>query len=212
MKTRLLLTLAPAFVLAVLFGCSSAPPRQYFSIAYTLVDVPVEATPRYKAVLRVVEPEIRLAYDRPQIVYRFDPFRFKYYNYMFWVAKPQQMLAELVHRHIHHANLFQETSLVYQRQVPDYELHGEIEAIEEYDSGDTWYAHLALSFRLVRFRDRTVVWSYRFDRKKEVFNKEPVYVVRGMSELMDEEMNRILEGVRKAMDGELGVGGVKTGD
>jgi ABC-type uncharacterized transport system auxiliary subunit len=185
-----------------LVSCSAAPTRQYYAIAYTLVDVPVEPRAKYAAVLKVVEPEIRLAYDRPQIVYRYDPYRFKYYNYKYWVAKPQQMVAELVHRHIQHANLFRETSLVYQRQVPDYELHGEIEAIEEYDSGDKWYAHLALSFRLVRFNDRKVVWTYRFDRKKEVFNKAPVYVVRGMSEMMDEEMKSILAGIEAAMDGQ----------
>jgi ABC-type uncharacterized transport system auxiliary subunit len=192
-----------ALLLLILAGCSSAPERQYFGIAYSLSDVAAETTPRYAATLRVVEPEIRLAYDRPQIVYRFDPFRFKYYNYKFWVAKPQQMLAEVVHRHILAANLFRETNLVYQRQVPDYELQGEIEAIEEYDSGDKWYAHLALSMRLVRFSDRHVVWSYHFDRKKEVFNKEPVYVVRGMSELMEEEMAKVLAGIREAMDREM---------
>lgn len=187
----------------LLLSCSSAPERQYFGIAYSLSDVAPETTALFPVTLRVVEPEIRLAYDRPQIVYRFDPFRFKYYNYKFWVAKPQQMIGELIHRHVQFANLFKETSLVYQRTVPDYELQGEIEAIEEYDSGDTWYAHLAMSLRLVRFSDRTIVWSYRFDRKKEVFNKEPVYVVRGMSELMEEEMATVLKGIRDAMNEEM---------
>lgn len=193
----------PALMVVALAACSSTPERQYFGIAYSLADVVPEKSPRYPATLRVVEPEIRLAYDRAQIVYRYDPFRFKYYNFEFWVAKPQQMLCEVIHRHLLQANLFRETSLVYQRQVPDYELQGEIEAIEEYDSGDQWYAHLALALRLVRFSDRTVVWAYHFDRKKEVFNKEPVYVVRGMSELMEEEMAKVLEGIRQAMDAEV---------
>ena len=191
-----------AVQLLLVSACGSTPDRQYFGVAYTLVDVEAYKAPKFPYTLRILAPEIRLAYDRAQIVYRFDPFRFKYYNYKFWVAKPQQMMAELVHRHIQHANLFKETSLVYRRGVPDYELHGEIEAIEEYDSGDKWYAHLALSFRLVRFTDRKVIWSYQFDRKKEVFNKEPVYVVRGMSELMEEEMVIILTGIAAAMSEE----------
>ncbi len=198
-------------LLLLLVACSAAPERQYFGIAYTLVDVEPYATPRYDASLRIVEPEIRLAYDRPQIVYRYDPFRFKYYNYKFWVAKPQQMVAEVIHRHLQRANLFRDTALVYQRAVPDYELMGEIEAIEEYDSGDKWYAHLAMSLRLVRFSDRTIVWSYQFDRKQEVFNKEPVYVVRGMSDLMEEEMHRILAGVQEAMDNQPKVGAEADG-
>ncbi len=198
-------------LLILVLSCSAAPERQYFGIAYTLVDIEANATPRYKATLRIVEPEIRLAYDRPQIVYRYDPYRFKYYNYKFWVAKPQQMVAEVIHRHLQKANLFLETALVYQRAVPDYELVGEIEAIEEYDSGDKWYAHLAMTMRLVRFTDRTVVWSYQFDRKQEVFNKEPVYVVRGMSDLMEEEMHQILAGIQEVMDKETAAGAGQDG-
>jgi ABC-type uncharacterized transport system auxiliary subunit len=187
----------------LLLSCSAAPERQYFGIAYTLVDVQAHKKALFDYSVRIVEPEIRLAYDRPQIVYRYDPFRFKYYNYKFWVAKPQQMVGEVLHRHFQHANLFRETSLVYQRQVPDYELVGEIEAIEEYDSGDKWYAHLAMTLRLVRFADRTIIWTYQFDRKQEVFNKEPVYVVRGMSDLMEEEMQEVLAGVQEAMAAEV---------
>lgn len=180
-------------------GCSSAPERQYFGISYTLAKEDALSKPRFPVTLRIKEPGIVLAYDRPQIVYRYDPYRFKYYNYKFWVAKPQQMLAEIVHRHLKHANLFDEVSLSFQRQVPQYELEGEIAAIEEYDSGDKWYAHLALSFRLVRFEDRQVIWTFGFDETREVFNKEPVYVVRAMSELVDEQMVLFLEGIEKAM-------------
>jgi ABC-type uncharacterized transport system auxiliary subunit len=184
-------------------GCGTAPDRQYYALSYTLVDVPKEAKARFDVNVRVVEPDVRLAYDRPQIVYRYDPFRFKYYHYRFWVAKPQQMLAELVHRHLLHTNLFRETTLVYQSQVPDYELQGEIEAIEEYDSGDVWYAHLAMSLRLVRFSDRRIVWAYRFDKKKEVPNKQPVYVVRAMSDILEEEMSIITHGMAQAMESEM---------
>jgi len=192
-----------ASLLSGVLGCGTAPDRQYYALSYTFTDVKRETTPRFDVNLRVVEPEVRLAYDRPQIVYRYDPFRFKYYHYRFWVAKPQQMLGELVHRHLLHTNLFRETTLVYQSQVPDYELLGEIEAIEEYDSGDVWYAHLAMSLRLVRFSDRRIVWAYRFDKKKEVPNKQPVYVVRAMSDILEEEMAAITEGIARTMEGEI---------
>jgi len=188
-------------------ACSSAPERQYFGISYTVSRETALTKPRFPVTLRIKEPDIVLAYDRPQIVYRYDPYRFKYYNYKFWVAKPQQMLAEIVYRHLKQANLFNEVSLVFQREVPQYELEGEIAAIEEYDSGDKWYAHLALSFRLVRFEDRQVVWTFSFDETREVFNREPVYVVRAMSELMDEQMVLFIEGVEAAMAGEPVFGG-----
>ena len=151
--------------------------------------------------MRIKAPDIGLAYERAQIVYRYDPYKFRYYHYRFWVAKPQQMIAELVFQHIKHLNLFREVSQTYQRGVPDFELEGQIYAIEEYDAGDTWYAHLAMSWRLVRFSDREVIWAGQFDRKKEVFTKQPVYVVRAISEIMEEEMVIMTMAIEEAMHG-----------
>ena len=197
MRTSLIIIL-----LALGVGCGSTPDRQYFGISYSLVDVESHEKPKFAVSLRIREPDVQLAYNRPQIVYRFDPYKFKYYNYKFWVAKPQKMVAELFYRHLKHSNLFSEVSLVYRRGVPEYELEGEIAAIEEYDSGDAWYAHLAISVRLVRFHDREVIWSFKFDEKKEVFTKEPVYVVRALSELMEEQMGIMVTGIESAMAGQ----------
>jgi ABC-type uncharacterized transport system auxiliary subunit len=190
-------------ILAGLFSCGSVPDRRYFGLSYTMVDIPKNQEEKFPVTLRIQEPEILLAYDRPQIVYRFDPYKFKYYHFRFWVAKPQQMIAEVLHRHIKHVNLFRQVSLVYQREVPDFELVGQINAIEEYDAGDTWYAHISMSLQLVRFSDRKVIWAYEFDRKKEVFTKEPVYVVRAMSEIIEEEMRKIISGIEAAMGKEI---------
>lgn len=183
----------------LLTGCPKTPARQYYGLSYSLADVPEPDEVKYKATLMIREPDILLAYDRAQIVYRYDPFRFKYYNFKYWLAKPQQMIRELIYRHVKHVNLFNEVTLVFQRQVPDYVLEGMIDAIEEYDSGDVWYSHLAMSLRLVRYEDREVIWTHKFDVQKEVFTKQPVYVVRAMSEQIEEQMEVIIQGIDEAM-------------
>jgi hypothetical protein len=91
-----------------------------------------------------------------------------------------------------HADLFEDVSSEYSERRPDYELYGTIDALEELDSGDEWYAHLAFTLRLTRFRGEKVLWSHRVDAKKQVYNKEPVYVVKALSELMEAEMDRII--------------------
>ena len=211
---RIGLTIQPLCALiciSMAASCGSSPPRQYFGMSYSFSDQVTQETPKYPFSLKIREPDIQLAYDRSQIVYRYDPYKFKYYNYKFWVAKPQTMVAELVYRHLKHTNLFNEVALDYQRDVPDYELHGGIDAIEEYDSGDTWYGHLAMNFRLVRFSDRKVVWAYRFDETKEVFTREPVYVVRALSELMDEQMAKMMPSMETAMDEEVAARKTESG-
>jgi ABC-type uncharacterized transport system auxiliary subunit len=198
-------------VALVFIGCPKTPARQYYGLSYSLSDVPAPTEAKYKATLMIREPDILLAYDRAQIVYRYDPFRFKYYNYKYWLAKPQQMIRELVYRHVKHVNLFSEVTLTFQRHAPDYVLEGMIDAIEEYDSGDVWYSHLAMSLRLVRYEDRVVIWTHKFDVQKEVFTKKPVYVVRAMSEQIEAEMGIIVKGIDAAMAKEK-LGGADGGD
>ncbi|MBM4372221.1 MAG: membrane integrity-associated transporter subunit PqiC [Deltaproteobacteria bacterium] len=194
-------TLVTALCLTALVAasCPSPPQRQYYGLAYSLADVPSREIPRYRVSLMIREPDILLAYDREQIVYRFDPFHFQYYHFRYWLAKPQQMIQELLYRHLKHVRLFGEVNLVYQRGVPDYVLESTIDAIEEYDSDDIWYSHLAMSLQLLRYRDRAVLWAHRFDVKKEVFTKQPLYVVRAMSEQIEEQMHVIVSGIEEAM-------------
>jgi len=59
---------------------------------------------------------------------------------------------------------------------------------------------LAVSFSLVRFKDDVVVWRYRFDGRRKVLVKEPRIVVRTLSELLDQEMQKVLTEARKHED------------
>jgi hypothetical protein len=49
---------------------------------------------------------------------------------------------------------------------------------------------------MTRFRGEKVIWSHRVDAKKQVYNKEPVYVVKALSELMETEMGKVLTSLR----------------
>ena len=103
-------------------------------------------------------------------------------------------MRDLVVRHLSAVYLFQEVTKEYTR-VPHYELEAEIEGIEEYDSGDVWFAHLAITFKLVEFESGKVVWVHSFDVQKKVFNKQPVYVVKSLSEIMEIEMEKMVIGL-----------------
>lgn len=187
-------------------GCGSVPKRHYYALSY-----PAEATgastapPLHPFRLRVKPFTVALPYNRVQIVYRQSPFEFNYYAFRMWSAKPQHMLRELVARHIQAERLVAEVSQEYTEELPDYELSAEVLGIEEYDSGDVWYGHLEMRFALTRFRDQTVVWTYRFDRKRKVYEKDAVYVVRVISRIVEEELNRVVVGLDGVFAAERGV-------
>ena len=41
-----------------------------------------------------------------------------------------------------------------------------IQAIEEYDTKDKWYAHMAIEFKLEDAKTNQIVWKKLFDAKK----------------------------------------------
>lgn len=192
---------------AVVEACGSVPRRYYFALTYPMEPIAEAAgrAPLHPFRLRIRPFRITLPYDRPQIVYRKSPFEFNYYAYKLWAAKPQHMLRELVERHVDSARLVQDVSREYGEELPDYELSAEVLAIEELDSGDVWYGHLAMRFELVRFADKIPVWTYFFDRKKKVWDKQPVQVVRMLSTLAEEEMARVTAGLDGILSKERGV-------
>jgi len=190
------------FALLVSFcACASVQPNQYFTISLPEIEGKAQgATPNPHPVrLRVTPFQGALPYDRPEIVYRSSPFMFQYYSSKLWASKPQHLLREVVLRYLQTKGIVMEVSLEYGDQLPDYELSGEVVAIEEFDSGDLWFAHLAMRFSLVRFSDKVRIWQYSFDKRRTVFRKEPMFVVKAMSEILQEELQNLATMVDRAI-------------
>jgi len=194
-------------LLAVAAGCASTPTRRYYTLSYPVDrDTATEARPPLHPVqLRIKPFDVGLPYDRPQIVYRQSPYEFQYYVYQLWAAKPQRMLREIVQSHIESARLVSEVTRDFGERYPDYELTAEVLAIEEYDSSTVWYGHLAMRFELVRFKDKMPLWNYDFDRKRKVYEKQPVYVVRTLSQILADEMVRVTAELDRVISADRGV-------
>lgn len=201
----LTLLLPLALILSLLdTGCGSAPKRYYFTLSYPLEQDRATASRPALHPFRVYLKTFTtgVPYDRPQIVYRQSPYEYQYYTFRLWAAKPQHMVRELVEDHLEAARLVEEVTREYGDHLPDYELAAEVQAIEEYDSGDVWYGHLAMRFTLVRFKDKTPVWHYDFDRKRKVHKKQPVYVVRTLSGILEEELRRVTADLDRVLSAE----------
>ena len=140
----------------------------------------------YPFTLRLKELDIEEAYARPQIVYRQSPFELLYYNYKMWAVKPNRMVTDLILKQLAAANLVSHVVQRYDEEFnPDYELTGTKEAMEEYDSDQIWFAHLAIRFSLARLSDGVVLYSRQFDNRKRVFRYSPEAVVQELSATLE---------------------------
>jgi ABC-type uncharacterized transport system auxiliary subunit len=185
-----------ALFVAMFTGCffSAVPIKEYYVLNYIPSAQRERLNPApYPCTLRLRDFDIEEAYNRLQIVYRQSPFLLQYYYYSVWAVKPARMITDLVHKHVLTAGLVSNVIRRFDEgPKPEYELSGMIEALDEYDSRELWFAHIALRINLTRISDGTLLYTKRFDFRKRVFEHKPENVIRELSSLMEFIMTRAI--------------------
>lgn len=197
-------TSLPVLAAALLLGgCFFAKPTgtQYYVLDYIPTPPPerVEKGP-YPYVLRMRDPGIAEAYRRSQIVYRQSANQMQFYSYHLWAVDPDRMVADLVQKHLKAARLFENVTRTAESYVPDFMLAADIQAIEEYDGKEQWFAHLAIEFQLEDIKTNQIVWKKLFDLRKTVAQQEPVFVVRELSYLLETINERLVKELDVVLD------------
>lgn len=171
---------------------------------YTLDYIPAPSPERlkkgpYPFSVRLREPTIAEAYRRSQIVYRQSAYQMQFYAYHLWAVDPDRMIGDLMVKHLRAARLFENASRSIEATPPDFILTTDVQAIEEYDGPQTWYAHLAIEYQLLEEKSGTVVWKQTYDLRKAVAQQEPVFVVRELTSLLETIHDRLTNDLEAAL-------------
>ena len=200
--------------LAVIACCGTIPVKQYYVLNY----MPTQPAGRllaspYPFTIRLKELDIEDAYNRSQIVYRQSPFELRYYFYKLWAVKPNKMISDLIQKHLASINFVSHVIRRFDEGIkPSYELGGVIEALEEYDSDQLWYAHLAIRLSLTRLSDGRVMYSRDFDNRKRIYQYSPDNVVREMSAILEFIMDQAIRDMDVVLNKEYGLSGAKSSE
>jgi ABC-type uncharacterized transport system auxiliary subunit len=193
-------------VLAAVFlfaGCFFAKPQvtQYYVLDY-LPTPPKERLEKgpFPFVLRVRDCSIAEAYRRSQIVYRQSANQMEFYGLHLWAVDPDRMINDLAIKHLKAARLFDNVTRSVENYVPDFYLSCDIQAVEEYDGKEQWYAHLAIEYQLENAKSNQVVWKKLYDLRKTVPQQEPVYIVRELSYLLESINDRLTKEMEVVLD------------
>lgn len=164
------------------FGTVNDPVRHY----YTLHLEPLHRLPsrHVPGLVRVRDLDSEAAYDRFQMVMRRSPFELSYRQKEVWAVKPQRMISDLIARGLMDQGLFSGVTRELGERRPNYLLSGELHAIEVYDSKDTWFAHLAMSWQITDFEAGKTLWTYNYDDRKQIPPGDFSHAVRAISELL----------------------------
>lgn len=174
-------------IISFIFGCAKPLAKNFYVLNYTPDKLEDRKSDEpYRQTIRLRPFSIEKAYAKTNIVYRENPYQLDYYPDHLWAVRPVDMITDLVFSHLEDIRLVETlVRRLDEKGTPDYELSGTILAIEEYDSGDTWYAHLKISVVLTDFRTKNAVYSRIFDQTRKVEVHTPIVVVQTLSEIMD---------------------------
>lgn len=149
--------------------------------------------------------ETQFIYDRLELVYRPSARELRFDAYRLWAAKPGRMLRDAVAEHLRASGRFAAVSTHLGAAPADFELRGEILAIEEVDVDKThWLARLAMRFELVetladrptadaKTPDGEVLWRHAFATERPVSAQNPAEVVATLDAILADELGRLGE-------------------
>ncbi len=167
--------------------------RRKFTLATQPLRLELKDSKRpYPHKVQIKKIEVPGTYDRDQIVFRLSTFELKEDKSHIWANRPSKMLTDVVEEYLNRANLFTQISQEFLDERPDYTLVSTIKAIERFDSGDLWYAHLAMSMKLVDAETNEVFWSDDFDERPRVYNKDMAFTVEALSQILRKKMERYI--------------------
>jgi ABC-type uncharacterized transport system auxiliary subunit len=185
--------LAAGFAVSMLLSCfGRVIDISYYQLDYVPTPKSMTNETVYPYTVRVKDFDVAEIYRRNNIVYRQSPFKLHFYNYEQWAVRPEYLVSDMLFRHLETAKIFSEVRRSIDSEEPDFIISGTIRALEEYDNQDEWYAHIAINMNLQDYGAKRIIWSREWDYRKKVSNLETIYVVRGLSELLERINNEAI--------------------
>jgi ABC-type uncharacterized transport system auxiliary subunit len=179
-----------------LFG-KAQQPRHYYVLQADPLDKRESAN--LAGLVRVANMDTASAYDKFQIVVRESPYQLQYSDLHVWAVKPGRMVSDVLAEALRDAGMFDAITRELGEKRPDYNMGGNLEALECYQSGDVWFVHVALSLSFRRFTDGELLWQYDYDDRKQVPTGNFATSVRGMSELLSTAIQRAVDELGPAL-------------
>jgi ABC-type uncharacterized transport system auxiliary subunit len=182
--------LLSAFTLTGCVGGSSEPSRYYTISAESISTSGASSDTRVHVRKFTIDP----AYQRSNIVYRESPYDFMFYNLDLWATRPEQMLTQVTSEYLVKSNIFKSVDLKPMGK-PDYELLGNVDAIEEIDEGNSQYAHLAVQLTFRKVGEESPLWEKRYDDRESMSQRDAHSAAEAISKLYAKFMQDALASI-----------------
>lgn len=184
------------FIIFIAYSCwtRTTIQPQYYILDYlpVLRDSTLLVEKPFPFKVQVQTMKIPRTFDRVSIVVRYSAHRLDYYRYNLWAIRPQITISDLIADHIARFGVFKNCQREFLDERPDYEIIGNIEAIEKFDHESFIAAHLSMKLYLRTYDGYENLLSHEFDRVEElpIFRME--LFAQKLSDILEEETNHFI--------------------
>ena len=192
-KANRLLAVAALLSVFTLTGClgGSTEPSRYYTVSAESISI---AGATSDARIHVKKFTIDPAYQRTNIVYRESPYDFMFYDLDLWATRPEQMLTQVAGEYLIKSNMFKSVDLKPMGK-PDFELLGNVDAIEEIDEGSSQEAHLAVQLTFRKVGEDAPLWEKRYDERQSMNKRDAHSAAEALSKLYAKYMQDALANI-----------------
>ncbi|HDP95700.1 MAG TPA: hypothetical protein ENN40_10135 [Candidatus Aminicenantes bacterium] len=188
----------PAVIAVVMLwlGCTTATEKRYYQLHISPPPQPISVTP-FPGTILVSDAMVDQIYEGYRLIYRLSPYQLDFYNYEYWIKKPSQMIREALINYLNQRNVFARVIQSAAEAEPDWVLHSRLNAIEECDQRDVWFARLSMSIRITTHDGKRVLAEHRFDRMDRLARRDSRLLPRVLSRILQTEMDKVVEKLRR---------------
>lgn len=187
--------------LIILTGCiSSSPKKKYFQLHIEEArwgGKQQKVAEKLDKIILVESVDVEDIYNDYRIVYRTSPYQLNYYSYNFWIKRPDKVIRDAIFDYLTKVNIFKKVIYQFVEGEPDYLLKARVDALEEYDLRQVWYAHLKMEIEIKDFKSGKTVEFYRFDKRERLSERRVERVPVAISKILKRELAKVVEEFRR---------------
>jgi ABC-type uncharacterized transport system auxiliary subunit len=146
--------------------------------------------------------------NRPEMVYKVNPFRTGTYWYNRWRANPGYLVTDYLIRDLRDSKLFAGVFSYDLSGPARFKLEGDVVDFQENDSPGLWNAALTLNLTLLDTDKENITERVMFQRRYEtlepMLTKSPQGLAEAMSRAMQKLSGQIIDDVYRAVNQRLG--------
>jgi len=134
---------------------------------------------------------------RQSMIQRRYAYRIRYFPFDQWAKTPGELIKDTIIQYYKNSLSFTNVIDINSSIEPDFQMKIKVVALEMMYENSQWKARLSLDIELMDFDSEKVFLTHSFDRKMELDRKRPKYVPEKISKILQEELDKVFEKLRK---------------